>query len=169
MFSSKRKKTGNRGKKRESKEVHEGIGVGGDGGTEGFGLCTLVSWCASSSQCKGLDLPLDGIFSPVASAVPASIWRAAVCTAESQPVRDRAIKNNPWASQCHWSEAHSSVQWTGQRSVANIPIRDTGWSLSYCVLSGTEGRLCETVHIQPATPSKLRKLEWNKNFTIQHS
>lgn len=75
-------------------EGGEGEGEG-DGGAEGFGLCPLVCRCASSSQCKGLELLLDGIFSPVASAVPASIWRAAVCTAESQPLSDTAIKNNP--------------------------------------------------------------------------
>lgn len=62
---------------------------------QGFGLCPLASWRASSSQCKGLELPLDGIFSPVASAVPASIWRAAACAAESQPLGDTAIKNKP--------------------------------------------------------------------------
>lgn len=60
-----------------------------------FGLRPLASRCASSSQCKGLELLLDGIFSPVASAVRASIWRTAVCTAESQPLSDTAIKNNP--------------------------------------------------------------------------
>lgn len=86
------------------KERERGIkelGLGSDGGAEGFGLCPLASRCASSSQCKGLELLLDGIFSPVASAVPASIWRAVVCTAESQPFSNTAMKNNPWASQCH--------------------------------------------------------------------
>lgn len=73
----------------------KGWGWVGDGGAEGFGPCPLACRCASSSQCKGLELLLDGIFSPVASAVPASIWRAAVCTAESQPLSDTAIKNNP--------------------------------------------------------------------------
>lgn len=78
------------------KEGHEGIWVGVGGGvSEGFGPCPLACWCASSSQCKGLELLLDGIFSPVASAVPASIWRAAVCTAKSQPLSDTAIKSYP--------------------------------------------------------------------------
>lgn len=55
----------------------KGLGLGGDGGAEGFGPCPLACQGASSSQCKSLELQLDGIFSPVASAVPASIWRAA--------------------------------------------------------------------------------------------
>lgn len=77
------------------------FGFGGDEGAEGFGLRSLVNWCASSSQCRGLELLLDGIFSPVASAVPASIWRDAACSAKSQPASDTAIKSSPWASQRH--------------------------------------------------------------------
>lgn len=48
----------------------KGLGLGGDGGAEGFGPCPLACWCASSSQCKGLELLLDGIFSPVACRRP---------------------------------------------------------------------------------------------------
>lgn len=70
-------------------------------GAERFGPCPLLCRRASSSQCKGLELLLDGIFSPVASAILASIWRAAVCAAESQPLGHTAIKKNPEGRQCH--------------------------------------------------------------------
>lgn len=65
--------------------AREEIEFWGDGGAEGFGPCPLANWCASSSQCKGLELLLDGIFShvaaaaPAAAAGPASIWRDSAC------------------------------------------------------------------------------------------
>lgn len=79
--------------------AREEIEFWGDGGAERFGPCPLANWCASSSQCKGLELLLDGIFSHVVGAIPASIWRDSACRSKSQPASDTAVKNNPRASQ----------------------------------------------------------------------
>lgn len=85
---------GKRGIKAGSREglAGDGGGVRGWGNSRGFGLCPLASCCASSSQCKGLELPLDGIFSPVASAIP-SIHLEGCRRVASQSPGDTAVKN----------------------------------------------------------------------------